>query len=199
MVAYRRLVEEHIKTHNELAGTQFKVVRGRAEFCERADDAPKAARYIDEGKFRAPLNEQDPFRQFITNNISVDKKVLVSVGGFDEDFKYASAEDYDLCRKVVDKGSRILYEPSIEVIHQHSQTVDGIIRRAFTHGTEIVKYRRKRGGSILYEVLRIPLKFLLTPYFTLTRYQLEMMPLGLVYELCSLAGNVNGILRYWRV
>lgn len=144
MVADRRLVEEHIKTHNALAGTAFKVVRGRAEFCERAEDAPKATRYIEEGKFRAPLNEQDPFRQFITNNISVDKQALISAGGFDEDFKEYGLQDSECGLRLRRAGYKFKINPNaVLYIFGVGLTIEDRKRRRRQLGRSSVLFYKK--------------------------------------------------------
>lgn len=45
------------------------------------------------------------------------KSVLDQVGSFDEDY-FLYAEDIDLCFRIKKSGYKIIYEPSVEVIHQ---------------------------------------------------------------------------------
>ena len=87
-------------------------------------------------------------------NLAFRRQALESIGGFDEDFGRASAEDYDLCQRFTDSGSILVYDPLIPVIHHHSSTISGVLRRAYIHGMEMVKYRKKRGGNIIYEIIR---------------------------------------------
>jgi len=130
-------------------------------------------------------------------NLAFKRKVLEDSGGFDEDYKRASAEDYELCSRIGLSGTKILYEPAISIIHKHSTTVSGIFHRAYLHGTEIMRYRRGLGGDLLTELFRMPAKALLIPYFALTRYPLRMAHLGLAYETLSLLGNIKGFMTYW--
>ncbi|MBD3387516.1 MAG: glycosyltransferase [Candidatus Altiarchaeales archaeon] len=129
-------------------------------------------------------------------NLAFKKNLLDEARGFDEDFKKASAEDYDLCRRITEKGHDILFEPDIYVVHHHSQTLKGILKRAYTHGMEMTKYRRKMGKGPLNELVRAFAKLAVTPVLVLKRYPPDLMPLGLAYELVSFAGNLNGALKH---
>lgn len=56
------------------------------------------------------------------------RSVLDKAGGFDEAFNPVQFEDTDLCYRIRDKGSRIVYEPEVEMYHYESTTTAG------THG-----------------------------------------------------------------
>lgn len=104
-----RLIEEHVRYHDKYGA---EVVRGRVEFIERSEDAPKATEYVDENKFRAPGYEQQPFRIFITNNISINKKALMSVFGFDEDFREYGLQDAEMGYRLKEAGCRFKINPN---------------------------------------------------------------------------------------
>jgi len=130
-------------------------------------------------------------------NLAFRKNVWKQVGGFDEDYKYPSFEDYDFCRRAADHGFRILYDPEIPVVHKHSATLRGIIRRALMHGRESILYRKKRGeSSILAWQAKLLFKALIVPYTTITRYNIKHMPASLLYEAATVIGQQQGIARY---
>jgi glycosyltransferase involved in cell wall biosynthesis len=129
-------------------------------------------------------------------NLAFKRSVLKEVGGFDEDFKKASAEDYDLCRRVVERGHRILYEPSIYVVHRHVTNSEEILRKAFIHGGEIMLYRRKHGGRIIDEMIKIFVKTCLLPLIVLRRYPLPLIVEGVRYEVAGISGQIIGIWEY---
>ncbi|MFH0863185.1 MAG: glycosyltransferase [Candidatus Altiarchaeota archaeon] len=141
-------------------------------------------------------------RKFVTElpscNLAFKRGVFEEAGGFDEEFRNASAEDYDLCRKVTLKGHKILYEPGIEIVHHHSQTLGRIFRRAYLHGSEIIRYKRKMGKSMAHEMARTAVKTVALPVIVLMRYPLGLAPLGLAYEALTVAGNVRGFIRLLR-
>jgi glycosyltransferase involved in cell wall biosynthesis/GT2 family glycosyltransferase len=109
IVVDSRLIEEHVKYHGKYGA---EVVRGRVEFIEEAKDAPKGTEYVDESGFKAPGYEQQPFRIFITNNISIKKRALMSVFGFDEDFKEYGLQDAEMGWRLKESGCRFKVNPN---------------------------------------------------------------------------------------
>ena len=109
IVVDKRLIEEHVKYHNKYG---VEVVRGRVEFIEEAKDAPKETKYVDGSGFKAPAYEQQPFRIFITNNISIKKRSLMSVFGFDEDFKEYGLQDAEMGWRLKESGCRFKINPN---------------------------------------------------------------------------------------
>ncbi|MFH1710131.1 MAG: glycosyltransferase [bacterium] len=109
IISDKRLIEEHVKYHDKYG---VEVVRGRVEFIEQAQDAPKTTEYVNERKFKAPAYEQQPFRIFITNNISVKKRALMSVFGFDEDFREYGLQDAETGYRLKEAGFRFKINPN---------------------------------------------------------------------------------------
>jgi glycosyltransferase involved in cell wall biosynthesis len=112
IIVDKKLVEEHIGSHDKAAGTNVMVVRGRVCFIRSASEAPDTTEYIPAEKIRPSLDEQDPFRNFITNNISITKEALLSVGGFDEDFKEYGLQDSELGLRLKEAGCRFAKNPN---------------------------------------------------------------------------------------
>jgi GT2 family glycosyltransferase len=52
----------------------------------------------------------------------IPKKLYDEIGGFDENF-FLYEEDVDLCKRVHDLGLRILYVPSITILHKRNRSV----------------------------------------------------------------------------
>jgi len=109
IVVDKRLIEEHVKYHDKYG---VEVVRGRVLFIDRANDAPMETKYVDESKYRAPGYEQQPFRIFITNNISIKKSALMSVFGFDEDFKEYGLQDAEMGYRLKEAGCIFKIDPN---------------------------------------------------------------------------------------
>lgn len=129
-------------------------------------------------------------------NLAVKKTILDEIDYFDESFKFASSEDYDLCYRLIDKGYKILYDPAISVIHFHSQTWNGVFRRGYIHGREGVKLRRKMGISTVRELVGLG-GLLLLPIFVFKNYPFSFVLFGFVYDLNVYFGRATGILKYW--
>ncbi len=128
-------------------------------------------------------------------NLAVRRKVLEEINGFDESFRFASSEDYDLCYRIRDRGYKIFYDPTIKVLHCHSQTWKGVFKRGFIHGKEGIKLREKRGIPVIREIIKLG-GVILLPLVVFIRYPLVLIPFGFTYDFFTYLGRVYGILKY---
>jgi glycosyltransferase involved in cell wall biosynthesis len=103
---------EHIKVHEQQATSNAKslaAVRGRSVLIEEPIEvvpvSELAPLVIDKQRI------QDPFYTFITNNISVRRRVIEEVGGFDEDFKNYGFQDSELGYRIKRKGYLFAWAP----------------------------------------------------------------------------------------
>lgn len=83
-------------------------------------------------------------------NMAIRREVFDKIGGFDESFRRASGEDWDLCQRA-SKFGKIVYDPSASVIHIHSKSIRGILNRAFVHGREGMRLRPVKPLNIRVE------------------------------------------------
>jgi len=70
---------------------------------------------------------------FPTANLSARRLLLEQLGGFDEDVTIYG-EDYDLCARLYEAGSRIAFTPHASVVHHHRSTLTGLMTQAFGFG-----------------------------------------------------------------
>lgn len=75
-------------------------------------------------------------------NLSVRRNVLEEVGGFNEEYKMASAEDNDLSYKILKKGYLLFFDNNAKVAHYHPQSLSRYLRTQFWHGFWRVKLYR---------------------------------------------------------
>lgn len=106
--------------------------------------------------------------QFLTsNNVVVGARSFRDLGGFDEGFPMAAAEDRDLCDRWLASGRAMLYEPSAVVYHHHDLTAWRFWRQHFNYGRGAARFQRNRrqrsGTGNRFE----PLRF----YRDLVRYE----------------------------
>jgi len=153
---------------------------------ERFDQRRRENLYGNEKKFVDALP---------TCNLAVRRSVFEEVGGFDESFKYASAEDYDLCYRIRDKGYAIFYDPEVAVLHYHSQNLKSLLKRGYIHGREGVKLRAKRGYPLYKEFVSLT-KVVLLPLTSLKNYSGDLYFIGLLYDSMSYTGKLVGLLKY---
>ncbi len=67
-------------------------------------------------------------------NLSYGRNVLEEVGGFNEEFGYASGEDNDLSYRVRKKGYKLTFDREIKVSHFHQTKFIRYLKEQFRHG-----------------------------------------------------------------
>jgi len=100
-----------------------------------------------------------------SGSMGMHRSVFEAVGGFDQTL--CSGEDIDLCYRIQKQGYRIVYQPSIVVVHDHqNDTLSKLLRYNYAHGFAgglTTKIRHKDIGlknRLLFSV-RHPFIFLL--------------------------------------
>lgn len=79
-----------------------------------------------------------------TNNVAYRRDIFEALGGFDETFPLAAAEDLEFGYRLVSRGFRQQYYPAAQVWHYHRTTYAGYLRQQFRYG---------RGGFYLAQAL----------------------------------------------
>ncbi len=69
---------------------------------------------------------------------------FINLKGFDKRY-FLYMEDADLCRKIQEKGKKILYYPKAEIIHQYQKGSSKSIKLFFNHLSSAIKYFLKWG------------------------------------------------------
>jgi len=80
-----------------------------------------------------------PFYAFITANLSIDRELLLDLGGFDEGFSYGW-EDTDLGLRAAEADVRLLYAPDALAYHHHAITPASYCRRQSAVGCSAVHF-----------------------------------------------------------
>lgn len=86
-----------------------------------------------------------------SNNLAYRREAFFSLGGFDETFPLAAAEDVDLAYRAVGAGLRQRYFDDARVWHYHRSTPRGYLRQQFRYGRGSFDLRRRK-----YAVKGIP-------------------------------------------
>jgi GT2 family glycosyltransferase len=74
-------------------------------------------------------------------NIAYKRQAILAVGRFDESL--FRGEDVDFNWRAIRHGYDIVYDPAIEVRHEHRSTVMGLLRQQWMYGRAYVLVRRK--------------------------------------------------------
>ena len=91
---------------------------GRVEFVGRGERA-------DDPRFNIRRDVQFG----ISACMMLRREVVREIGGLDEAFNPVQYEDIDYCYRARSKGWRVVYEPSVEMLHDESATTAGLMRR----------------------------------------------------------------------
>jgi GT2 family glycosyltransferase len=73
-------------------------------------------------------------RFFAGNNITVPRTSYLELGGFDERFGRAFAEDRDFCDRCRAKGHKLVFAPEVILYHAHTLTLGSFWRQHWTYG-----------------------------------------------------------------
>lgn len=77
-------------------------------------------------------------------NMALRRDIFHGVGGFDERFPQAAAEDRDLCARCLEAGHPIALAPDAVVHHHNDLSAAGFWRQHLAYGTGAVTYQRAR-------------------------------------------------------
>ena len=86
-----------------------------------------------------------PLRPFLTsNNIAVERKRFLELGGFDASFPFAAAEDRDYSERWTAAGGSLVYEPEAKIEHFQDLTLKQFCTQHHTYGRGAARLSRVR-------------------------------------------------------
>jgi glycosyltransferase involved in cell wall biosynthesis len=132
MEAAAGLVSAHISAH---AGGDKLAVVGNVRTHPRANHSA-VARYLDtRGAQKIRSGGDLPFKYFSTNNSSVPRRDLESVGLFDEAFAAYGFEDVEIAARLASNlGVRFIYCEEAESLHLHKHTLEDLLEKKVLAG-----------------------------------------------------------------
>jgi GT2 family glycosyltransferase len=106
-----------------------------------------------------PVDQPISGLSFYTCNVSFKRALFVCVGGFDEQFPFASHEDLEFGLRLEQAGMRLSYDPEAVGYHWHRLDLPGTVRRVYRMGYSSVLFWQQVGeqGSGLRRALRTAL------------------------------------------
>jgi len=75
--------------------------------------------------------------------LMIDAEIYRAIGGFDENF-FLYEEDVDLCKRIHDLGKRVVYIPSVAIVHGRNKSVRKIPDRASREYRKSQRYYYKK-------------------------------------------------------
>lgn len=151
------MLEAHAAYHSNNPEDNAAML-GRAYWDPRIDPSP-FAKWLENGGPQFGYSNLEPGRlvkAFWTANISLKRSFLERYGGFDEDFRYAAAEDIELGIRLTGKGLLITYKPESAVRHLHRITFRSFCRRQELAGRSIALLERKHPGEAAPQNEKLP-------------------------------------------
>ncbi len=100
-------------------------------------------------------------RFFTSNNLAVPAKRFHEIGGFDETYPRAAAEDRELCDRWIQYGNRLIYAPEAIVYHSHYLTFRLFCKQHFHYGRGAFCFRQVRALRTKERIKVEPLSFYL--------------------------------------
>jgi len=91
---------------------------------------------------------------YATWNIAYRKKVLLEVGGFNEELD--TCEDLELAWRILEKGYSIVFEPKAIVYHYHREKLLDFLKQQYKYGLGVAKARKIHHKSNIKSLLIIP-------------------------------------------
>jgi glycosyltransferase involved in cell wall biosynthesis len=88
----------------------------------------------------------DALRFFCSNNMVFPRQPLQKLGGFDESFPLAAAEDRYLCAQWLRQGD-LIYVPGAVVEHRQMLELGSFLRQQFRYGRGACQFWRRRGAT----------------------------------------------------
>jgi glycosyltransferase involved in cell wall biosynthesis/GT2 family glycosyltransferase len=129
-------VSGHARAHREEPDPRFGVC-GHIAWAPEIEPTPVMEWLIETGKMvdhrRAAQAPPGP-ETFYTGNVSLKRRALEEVGGFDERFAVYGYEDLELAMRLDDRGFRATYRPDLLVYHDHRYELGESLRRMETMG-----------------------------------------------------------------
>lgn len=98
-------------------------------------------------------------RFFASNNLACPSRAFREIGGFDESFPHAAAEDRDFCDRWRERGWRLVAAPGAVVRHRHRLTMASFVRQHAGYGRGAVFLHRGRARRGVERPRLEPLRF----------------------------------------
>jgi len=136
------------------------------------------------------------FAFFTTNNMALLRSKFSSLGGFDESFIIAAAEDRDFSSRWQESNQKMFYTETAIVRHSHNLTWKSFLRQHFNYGRgafrfySLRKIRRKQKAKI--EPLRFYTKMFYFPFLNNSIFRASQISFLFFIVQCA---NSCGYLR----
>lgn len=105
-------------------------------------------------------------------NFSVSRIAYQRIGGFDERFPIAAAEDREFCDRALRKGYGAIYLPAAKVYHAHYLTLRSFLKQHFNYGRGAFFFHQSRQKAVEQKAA-VPIKTDFKFYWHLLTYPFQ--------------------------
>ena len=126
-------------------------------------------------------------------NLSVRRKVLEEIGGFNEEYRMASAEDNDLSYKILKNGYLLIFDKDARVAHYHPHKMLKYLKSQFWHGFWRVKLYRDHPDMIKGDYYSNIWDYIQPPLFLIILFLLPFngfSPVRLIFNALLIIGFI---------
>lgn len=128
-------------------------------------------------------------QRFVTsNNLAVPRARFLELGGFDERFPLAAAEDRDFCRRWLASGAEIVTAHDAVVEHAHELSLGSFARQHFAYGRGAYLYRSRDALASKRPDARFYLELVIQPLRDRSPRALELSAALALSQLATAAG-----------
>lgn len=136
---------------------------------------------------------------FTSNNIGCARAGFLELGGFDESFPLAAAEDRDFGIRWRERGGRLVYAPEAVVGHAHALDFARFMRQHANYGMGARHLHRvldRRGAdAVRFEGLGFYVRLLSYPWSERRPMRLRQSALMILSQVAMVSGYVRSLLR----
>jgi GT2 family glycosyltransferase len=141
-------------------------------------------------------------RFFTSNNLAISRGNFQSLGGFDESFSMAAAEDRDFCRRWARAGRPMVYLPEAVVHHFHALDTPRFLGQHFRYGrgARLFHIRCAAAGrdAVRIEPPRFYLSLFLYPLRLKNYSSIARLQIWLLFMLSQVANTAGYFYEVWR-
>ena len=127
-------------------------------------------------------------RFFASNNLAFPRNAFRAIGGFDPSFKFAAAEDRELCDRWVAQDRRLRFAPDALVFHSHPLTCRTFWRQHFNYGKGAFSFHHMKARPG-WEPLAFYLKLFAYPFHASSwKRAMAVLPLVFITQIANTCG-----------
>lgn len=136
-------------------------------------------------------------RFFTASNLAFPAGVFRELKGFDPSFPNAAGEDRELCRRWIENGRQVIYDPDIIVYHQHDLSLISFWKQHSGYGFAAYQYHRIIAERAQARIHMEPLSFYLGLICYPFQRRLKMLTFPIVILMAiSQVANLAGFIRH---